>query len=126
MRNLWFGAFLGLIFWAAIPHPEKSSAATGSSITPTVLLQTQVATSGIPVTAIAAFTIQNGCWIQNDPSATTDLVVDIVNVANHTTPSPSAAFVHPGSTLVCPSGSSTLAVTIDAFDNGHKFFGVVY
>lgn len=86
---------------------------------------TQVVTAGTPVTAAAAGTVFKGCWIQNDPSRTTNIVVDTINVANFLSPSSTAATLLPGQVYNCPGGLAT-AVTVDSGDNNHKFFGVKY
>jgi hypothetical protein len=99
--------------------------ATAAVITPTALDAVQVTIAGMAVTAIVAGTVYNGCYIQNDPNATTSLVVDPVNTANYTTPASTASFVLPGGVYICP-GSVSTAVTVNSSDSTHKFYGVKY
>jgi hypothetical protein len=83
------------------------------------------ATVGIPGsgTIVAAVgTVFRGCWIENDPSSTNNLVVDGPNTANVTTPSSTAAILAPGQTYYCPGGS-VYSITVDAADTGHKIYG---
>lgn len=82
----------------------------------------QVVTSGTPVVAAKGGTVFRGCWIMNDPNSSTNIIVDDINVANHTTPAPTAVILQPGQTYVCPGGQMN-DITIDSFDNAHKFYG---
>lgn len=103
-------------------------AEAASPITNTTPLNaSQVVTSGTPVVAILAGPgiVFNGCWIQNDPNATTYIVVDSGHTASAANPSPTASFVFPGDKWTCP-GALVNKVTVDAPDNGHKFYGTIY
>lgn len=100
-------------------------AQTPTYVTPQILLQSQVTTPGVAVTAIAALSVVTGCWIQNDPNSTTNLIVDNISVANHVTPSSSASILPPGASWSCP-GNGKFPVTVDSSDVNHKFFGEVY
>jgi hypothetical protein len=92
---------------------------------PSALETTKVTTSGTPVIAVTGGTAFNGCYIQNDPAATTNLVVDPVNIANHTTPASTAAFLRPGDTWNCPY-NSVINITVDSYDSNHLFYGFKY
>lgn len=107
---------VGFLF-AALPV-YSMAAVVGTKVLDTA----QVTTSGTPVVAAAAGTVFSGCWIQNDPSSTTNLIVDSVGTANKTTPTSTSAILTPGQTFYCPGGITT-AITVDALDNAHKFYG---
>lgn len=82
----------------------------------------QVTTSGTPVVAAATGTVFSGCWIQNDPASTSNLIVDSIGVASKTTPTSTAVILAPGQTFYCPGGL-IYTITVDSFDNNHKFYG---
>ncbi len=93
---------------------------------PTALRASQVVTSGTPVTALQAGDSYNGCYIQNDPNASTNLVIDPVNTASHSSPSGTASIIAPGFFWNCPAGVTGSTVTVDAFDSGHNFYGTKF
>ena len=116
MRMGWvfkIGLVLGLLW---------SQSAPAVVVGQTALATTQVVTSGTPVVAAPSGTVFTGCWIMNDPAATTNLVVDTINTANKTTPSSTASILAPGQTYYCPGGL-LVAITVDSLDNNHKFYG---
>lgn len=92
---------------------------------PSALDATQVVTGGTAVTAIVQGTVFNGCYIQNDPAATTNLVIDPVNVANSTTPSSTASIIGPGLSWNCPAATNG-RVSVVTSDSTHKFYGVKF
>lgn len=81
-----------------------------------------VGTPGSGTIVAAKGTVFRGCWIENDPAATGNLVVDGPSTASNSSPSSTAAILAPGQTYYCPGGSS-YAITVDASDSGHKVYG---
>lgn len=114
MKKFWPKSLLLLSLVAASP-------VTG----PVGLDATSVTTSGTAVVAVKKNTAFNGCYIQNDPAATTNLVIDPVNTANHTNPSSTASFIPPGISWSCPYNTQN-DVSVDTYDNTHKFYGIKY
>jgi len=113
----------GKIFSSTLAFFFLFSQAEAANVNATALNATSVTTAGTAVTAILASSVFNGCYIQNDPSSGTNLVVDPVNTASHTSPSSTASFIPPGGTWYCPMGIVG-QVTVDSYDNNHKFYGV--
>jgi hypothetical protein len=119
-------AGLRLSFLAVALGSFSTSARSTSIVTgPVALDATSVVTAGTPVTAVKPNTAFNGCYIQNDPSATTNLYIDPVNTANHSSPSSTVSIIIPGGSWNCPYNAQT-TVTIDTSDNNHKFYGIKY
>ena len=118
--------FSGLFTAALIFFPDFRPVWAAPTVTsPTALATSQVVTAGTAVTAIAAGTVYNGCYITNDPASVTNIVVDPVATANFATPSSTAVILTPNQTWECPGASQT-AVTVNSGDNAHKFYGAKY
>lgn len=101
---------------------------TGSFLSaPVALDATSVVTGGTAVNAVLATAdgYFNGCWIQNDPLATTLLIVDCVGVANSGVPRSTSSFLQPGQTWTSP-GKIVHNISVVSSDSAHKFYGVKY
>lgn len=124
MKKLWTVRLLSLL--TAGVAVVVTGASVAAVVGMTALDASSVTTAGTPVTAVAANTSYSGCYITNDPLSTTNIVVDALHVANHTTPSATASILTPNQTYICPGGMGGLTVTVDSSDNAHKFYGAKY
>lgn len=118
---------LGCLFTTvAIVFAYSFSIKAAPTVTgPTALDATQVVTGGTAVTAVVAGTIFNGCYIQNDPLATTNLIIDPVNIASSASPTSTASFIPPGQSWNCPAASAS-RISVVTSDSAHKFYGVKF
>lgn len=81
-----------------------------------------VTTGGTAVTALLAGNRTAGGWIQNPPTATTNLGINEIGVASGTTSSGNTTFIVPGQVYELAPNSG--AVSVIASDSGHQFSGM--
>jgi hypothetical protein len=79
-----------------------------------------VTTGGTAVTALAAGHRTSGGWIQNPPTATTNLCINEVGTAT-TTPGGNVTCIEPGQTYLLAANSG--AVSVVSSDAAHAFSG---
>ena len=103
------------------PLPVEVVSGSGSQVTILSLDVSTVTTGGTPVTALSAGHATAGGWIQNPPTATTNLGINQKGTAAGTTSSGDTTFIIPGQTYqLSPSAN---AVSVISSDSAHAFSG---
>jgi hypothetical protein len=109
--------------WSLMAAALASVVAAGS-VQAVVLISLDAATvaaGGTPVTALAAGHRNSGGWIQNPPTATTNLCINERGAAT-TTPGGDVTCIVPGQTYLL-AGSADRPVSVVSSDSAHAFSG---